>query len=126
QFGHMPFVFTTSNPASELEFYLTRLLRDEVQAEAYVRDPGLFWSFLEILATYQADLISAQAIGESLGVDRKTAQAYIDLVEDLLIGVRLPAFQRRAQRALITRPKFYFSDVGLYRLFRPPGTLEVD
>jgi predicted AAA+ superfamily ATPase len=46
------------------------------------------------------------------------------LVEDHLIAYRLPVFAKRAQRALVSHPKFYFFDSGVYRSLRPAGPLD--
>src|SRR5579883_2534834 len=46
------------------------------------------------------------------------------LLEDLMIAVRLPAFRRRAKRKLITHPKFYFFDAGVFQVLRPRGPLD--
>ena len=47
------------------------------------------------------------------------------ILEDLLIGIRLSPFQRRAKRKLTAHPKFYFFDAGVYRAIRPRGPLDV-
>jgi len=41
-----------------------------------------------------------------------------------MIAVRLPAFRRRAKRKLITHPKFYFFDAGVFQVLRPRGPLD--
>ena len=42
----------------------------------------------------------------------------------MLIGVRLPVFQKRAKRRLSAHPKFYFFDVRVFRAIRPRGPLD--
>jgi predicted AAA+ superfamily ATPase len=42
----------------------------------------------------------------------------------LLLGVRLPVFTRRAKRATVAHPKFYFFDAGVFRAARPSGPLD--
>ena len=49
---------------------------------------------------------------------------YVDLLEDLLLSVRLPVFTKRARRKMSDHPKFYFVDAGLYRSLRPTGPLD--
>ncbi len=41
-----------------------------------------------------------------------------------MIAFRLPVFARRAKRATVRRPKFYFFDAGVYRRLRPVGPLD--
>ena len=45
-------------------------------------------------------------------------------MEDLLLGFRLPVFTKRASRATITHPKFFYFDCGVYRSIRPAGPLD--
>ncbi|MBD3317080.1 MAG: DUF4143 domain-containing protein, partial [Chitinivibrionales bacterium] len=54
----------------------------------------------------------------------KTVEGFFSVVEDLLIGFRLPVFNKRAQRALSVHPKFYYFDCGVYRSLRPKGPLD--
>ena len=43
---------------------------------------------------------------------------------DLLLSFRVPVFSRRAKRHLITHPKFYYFDSGVFRSLRPTGPLD--
>jgi predicted AAA+ superfamily ATPase len=51
--------------------------------------------------------------------------SYFDILEDLLVGVRLPVFTKKAKRRLISHNKFYYFDVGVYRTVRPIGPLDM-
>ena len=48
----------------------------------------------------------------------------MEIVEDLLLGYRLPVFAKRARRATVVHPKFYYFDAGVYRSLRPAGPLD--
>ena len=50
--------------------------------------------------------------------------AELEVLEDLLVAYRLPVFTKRALRATVAHPKFYFFDAGVYRSLRPTGPLE--
>ena len=50
---------------------------------------------------------------------------YFAILEDLLIGYKLPVFNKRTKRRLVTHSKFYFFDVGVYRTLRPMGPLDM-
>ena len=63
-------------------------------------------------------------VAREVGVDRKTAAGYFDLLEDLLIAARVPVFTRRAKRRVTTHPKFFLFDAGVYRTIRPTGPLD--
>lgn len=57
-------------------------------------------------------------------VKRKTAENYIEIIEELLIGFRLNVFTKRPKRELAAHPKFYFFDTGVYRFIKPRGFKE--
>ncbi|MBE3135006.1 MAG: DUF4143 domain-containing protein, partial [Acidobacteria bacterium] len=57
-------------------------------------------------------------------VERKTADGYLSVLEDLLLAFRLPVFTRRAARATTAHPKFYLFDTGVFRALRPTGPLD--
>ena len=63
-------------------------------------------------------------VARDVGVDRKTAAACFDLLEDLLIAARVPVFTRRAARRMTSHPKFFLFDAGVYRTIRPSGPLD--
>ena len=72
----------------------------------------------------QAILESYNALSREVQVSRKTAEGYLDVLEDLLLGFRLEVFAKRAKRELATHPKFYFFDAGVFRVNRPVGPLD--
>ena len=48
----------------------------------------------------------------------------MNILEDLLLAYRLPVFTKRAKRATVQHPKFYFYDTGLFHALRPSGPLD--
>ena len=58
-------------------------------------------------------------------IERKVVENYFTILEDLLIAHRVPVFAKRAKRRLVSHPKFYFFDAGLYRTLRPAGPLDM-
>ena len=57
-------------------------------------------------------------------MQRKTAEGYVQILEDLLLAFRLKVFTRRASRALVANSKFYLFDAGVFRSLRPGGPLD--
>jgi len=58
-------------------------------------------------------------------VERKVVEGYTGILEDILLGFRLPVFTRRAKRGLAVHPKFYLFDTGVFRSLRPRGPLDM-
>lgn len=122
--GQLPAAYLGQDPQQYLKSYVGVYLREEVQMEAQVRNLALFSRFLEAAAFSQASVLSVASVAKDCGVDRKTAENYFQLLEDLLIAVRLPVFSRRAKRKMTVHPKFYYFDAGVYQAIRPRGPLD--
>ena len=122
--GMLPTVWVGSDPAEYLKSYVGTYLRQEVQQEALVRNVTTFSRFLEAASFSQGSVLNVQAVAADCGISRKTVESHFDLIEDLLLSVRLPPFHQRAKRKLTTHPKFYFFDAGVYRALRPSGPLD--
>lgn len=122
--GLVPGVRASADPSHALAAYGALYVREEVQAEALVRNVGDFARFMEALSFSQGSQLNVANVARECEVERKTAAGYVGILEDLLIAERLPPFTRRAQRALATHPKFYWFDTGVYRSLRPAGPLD--
>ena len=72
----------------------------------------------------QAAPLNVSEVARDVGVDHKTAAAYFDLLEDLLIATRVPVFTKRAKRRMTAHPKFFLFDAGVYRAIRTTGPLD--
>ena len=49
---------------------------------------------------------------------------YFEILEDLLIAVRIPVFSKRSSRRLSQHDKFYYFDSGVFQQLRPKGILD--
>lgn len=124
RFGHLPMAVTSPEPERYLDAYVQTYLREEVQHEGLTRDLSAFSRFLEAASFSQGAPLNISAVAREASVDRKVVEGYFGIVEDLLLGFRLPVFTRRARRRLAAHPKFYFFDVGVFRALRPTGPLD--
>jgi predicted AAA+ superfamily ATPase len=124
QIGMVPLVWNAPDPAATLRAYASLYLREEVQAEALVRDIGSFARFLESISFSQGSLLNLAEVARDCQVGRKTVEGYLGVLEDLLLSFRLPVFRKRAKRLLVAHEKFYYFDAGVYRSLRPTGPLD--
>ncbi len=124
RYGLLPTVWAGDDHDEYLRSYVGTYLRQEVQQEALVRNIGSFSRFLEAASFSQAAVLNMQSIAADCGINRKTVENHFDLLEDLLLAVRLPVFRRKAARRLVVHPKFFFFDAGVYRALRPRGPLD--
>lgn len=122
--GQLPSVYTQADPDRYLASYVESYLRQEIIEEGRTRNLAAFSRFLESASFSQAGILNVAEVAREVGVDRKTAAGYFDLLEDLLIATRVPVFTRRAKRQMTTHPKFFLFDAGVYRTIRPTGPLD--
>ncbi len=122
--GHLPWAYMAADPADYLSGYVHTYLREEVQQEGLVRKLESFARFLEAAAYSQAAVLNISEVARDCGVNRKAAEAYFHILEDLLLSRRLPVFTRKAQRRMTAHPKFFFFDAGVFRALRPKGPLD--
>jgi hypothetical protein len=66
-----------------------------------------------MLAHGQGQILNAARLASSLGVDGKSVAHYLDLLVDLLLVRRLPAWHRNSGKRLVKSPKVYVRDSGL-------------
>ena len=122
--GMLPLVWGSAEPEKTLAAYVMLYVREEVMAEGLLRDVGAFSRFLEAISFSHASLLNIAEISRECEVSRKTVEGYVLVLEDMLLGCRLPVFSRRAKRQLIKQSKFYYMDCGVFRSVRPKGPLD--
>jgi uncharacterized protein len=126
QYGLLPVAVTTPHPENYLAAYIDNYVREEVLQESLIRNSGSFSSFLEAASLSQGQLVNYSEIARELLLNRATVGHYFTILEDLLIGVPIQPFKKRAKRKLISHQKFYFFDEGIYRYLRQQGPEEID
>jgi predicted AAA+ superfamily ATPase len=122
--GLLPLVLGAEDSQATLRGYQALYLKEEVQQEGLVRNLGAFARFLEALSFSHASVLNISNVARECAVERKTVESFVQVTEDLLLGARVPVFTRRAKRALVAHPKFYFFDAGVFRSIRPSGPLD--
>lgn len=122
--GLVPLVWEAPDSAAVIRSYASLYLREEVQMEGIVRNISGFARFLEAISFSHASVLNVSNIARESSVSRTTVNGFVDILEDLLLGFKLPVFKRRAKRELSEHPKFYYFDVGVFRSLRPKGPLD--
>lgn len=122
--GLIPLVVSASDPEKTLMTYITLYIKEEVKEEALVRDIGAFTRFLEAVSFSHGSILNLNNIARECQVSRKVVENYLSIIEDLLLGCKIPVFTRRARRAMTAQPKFYLFDAGVYYHLRPKGPLD--
>jgi uncharacterized protein len=124
KFGLLPLVYDKSDPISSLRAYLGLYVKEEVFNEGLVRNIGNFSRFLEAVSFSHASILNTSNVARESGVERKTVEGYLSILEDLLLSFTIPIFSKKAKRDLISHKKFYLFDAGVFLEMRPKGPLD--
>lgn len=122
--GCLPLICDSEKPKDVLSTYISLYINEEVKQEGLVRNIGAFARFLETISFSHASVLNVLGVAREAEVKRKTAEGYIEILEDLLLAYRLPIFNKRAKRHLISHSKFYYCDSGVFTDLRPSGPLD--
>ncbi|MFO7924651.1 MAG: DUF4143 domain-containing protein [Bacteroidales bacterium] len=115
--GMLPRHYLASQAWKLLSAYIGSYLRDEIMAEAEVRNIASFSRFLEMAAFSNGEIVNYSNIAADCGVSSPTVKGYFQILSDTMIGYFVPSFRKRPKRRVIRAPKFYYFDVGVANLF---------
>lgn len=126
KYGMLPLTFGTSPDLKQeaLEAYISLYMEQEVYQEALVRNIGDFGHFLEIVSLSHGSILNVSNIARDSGINRKTVESFIQILEDILLAYKIPVFTKKASRDNTQHPKFYFFDSGVFQAIRPKGPLD--
>jgi predicted AAA+ superfamily ATPase len=88
-------------------------LEEEIRREALVRDWGAFLRFLQFAAVGSGHVLNYAAVSQETGISQPTVKAYYQLLEDMFVGFRVPAYTKSRRKNLLSTPRFYFFDLGV-------------
>ena len=112
-YGMIPSHYLARRPERLLSGYIDIYLKEEIKEEALVRNLDGFHRFLEVAALTDGEIINNNNIAQECGVHATTVSSYFDILEDTLLGYRIPAYTKVMQRRLVQAPRFYYFDVGI-------------
>lgn len=122
--GLLPRHYISDNPKKMISAYIGNYLRDEIIAEARIRNVSTFSRFLEVAAFSNGEMVNFTNIASECGVSSPTIKEYFQILEDTLTGRFLPSFQKKPKRRVILAPKFYYFDVGIANYLLKRGKIE--
>lgn len=88
RFGSLPIVWNAPSKKEQLEAYVQLYLKEEIQAEALVRNLPGFARFLPVAALFHGQVLNVEGLARDCGVARTTVQGYLDILEDTLLAFR--------------------------------------
>jgi len=93
--------------------YITTYVERDVRQVLNVGNLLTFQTFLKLCAGRSGQLLNLSSLGADAGINYKTAQAWISVLEAGYIVYRLPPWFGNVKKRLVKTPKLYFTDTGL-------------
>jgi predicted AAA+ superfamily ATPase len=128
RFGTLPVIWMAPDRREALLAYALMYLKQEVQAEALVRNLPGFARFLPVAALLHGQVVNVSGLARDAGTARSTVAEYLEILEDTLLAFRLPAYEAKLRVRERRHPKLYWADAGLPRAMKreldPPGAEE--
>jgi uncharacterized protein len=118
RYGSLPLVWSSPEPAATLRAYVQTYLKEEIQAEAAVRNLPGFARFLPVVGLMHGQLMNIASLARDAGVARQTIAGYLTILEDTLLAAPLPAFESKLRVRERRHPKLYFFDPGVVRALK--------
>jgi predicted AAA+ superfamily ATPase len=104
---------TTARRQAWARAYMTTLIERDIQDIAQIDQLSQMPKLLAIAAELSGQLLNLSQVGGQIGLDSRTADKYLGILEKLFLVRRLPAWGRNELGRLIKAPKLHFLDSGL-------------
>jgi len=117
-YGSIPVIWSQNSNPEALEVYVQTYLKQEIQAEAQIRNLPSFARFLNIAALFHGQVLNASSLARDAGVQRTTVASYLDVLEDTLMIFRLPGYKANIRVKERSHPKLYWFDAGVVRAIK--------
>ena len=115
-FGCYPEVLQAPTRAQRVEIISeianSYLLKDILSFDR-VKSSRTLLDLLKLLAFQIGNEVSLNELATQLGVDVRTVQRYLDLLEKAFVIVRLSGFNRNLRQEVTSKAKYYFLDTGI-------------
>ncbi len=121
--GLLPHLYANVDALELLDAYVADYLKEEIHAEALVRNLPAFARFLEVTALTNGEIVNYATIAQEVGVSAAAVKDYYAILVDTLLGDFVPAFRLRPKRRVVQAPKFYLFDVGVCGALAGRGVL---
>ena len=111
--GGLPLSYLGSHSEEYLYNYVDTYLKEEIHAEALVRNLPNYTRFLQSMALNNAQQINYTKVANDAMLSPNTVRDYYQILEDTLIGFSIPPYKRTKKRKAIQASKFYLFDMGV-------------
>ena len=118
KYGSIPLVWNAEDKEQTLKAYVQMYLKEEIKAEAIVRNLSGFVRFLPIAALFHGQTINISGAARDAGVSRSTLYGFLEILEDTLLSFTVPAYEPKLRVREKKHPKLYLVDPGIVRALK--------
>lgn len=111
--GYPPVQADGIGPEDWFSMYIRTYVERDVRQIKNIENLLLFERFLSLCAGRVGQEINYSALSNELGVDRKTIQSWLGILQASYLVYLLPPFYNNFQKRVLKTPKLYFFDTGL-------------
>lgn len=126
--GGFPNSFNKGSAADSIKWrrdFISDFLQRDLPALAESRlSPAQLRRLLLLLASYNGSAVNASALGRDVGVDFKTVQRYLDVLEGAYLIRVVPPFFVNVPKRVRKAPKLYWRDTGVLHALLGLETVE--
>lgn len=112
--GGYPEIWANGADASLwLNSYIQTYIERDVRSIRNITNLQAFLRFLQLCANAAGQMVNREELGRQAGVDAKTADAWLGLLEASFITFTLKPWFNNQNKRIVKSPKLYFHDTGL-------------
>jgi len=125
RYGLYPDIYMHSDGLEQelIEEIKSSYLFKDILSYQEIKNSEALAKLLQMLALQIGSEVSYSELAQKIGIDVKTVQKYVDLLEKIFVIKRLPALSRNMRNEISKSRKIYFYDLGirnaLIRNFNP-------
>ena len=101
------------HPANWLQDYINTYIERDARQITAIKNLSVFSNFLMLCAGHIGQIVNLTTFSNNLGIDVKTAKAWLSILETSYIVYLEPPYYKNFNKRIIKSPKLYFYDTGL-------------
>ncbi len=113
--GSYPRLIAEPEISTELFYssYIQTYLHRDIKEMIKITHENVFYHFIQVIAARTSQLLNYADIARDVGIDQKTAKAWLSALEASGLVYLLPPYHNNLIKRLTKTPKLYFLDTGL-------------
>ncbi|MGC4129589.1 MAG: ATP-binding protein [Bergeyella sp.] len=101
------------NPSFYHNSYVQSFIEKDIRQLININNLLTFQQFVKLTATRASQELNHSNIASDLGIDYKTVQSWLGLLQNVGIIFLIPPYYNNYGKRVVKRPKLYFNDTGL-------------